>query len=91
MNEKFVLILSVYLILINIAGFLSMGLDKYFAKNHMYRISEKSLFLTAILGGSAGSVLGMHLFRHKTKHWYFLVFMPLILLIQILLVIMVFC
>ena len=54
-----------YLIFINIMGLLSMYLDKYFSKNNMYRISEKSLFFIAILGGSIGSIIGMYQFRHK--------------------------
>ena len=49
-----------YLIFINIMGLLSMYLDKYFSKNNMYRISEKSLFFIAILGGSIGSIIGMY-------------------------------
>ena len=44
---------------------------------------ERTLFLVAIIGGSIGALLGMHVFRHKTKHWYFRVFIPLILLLQI--------
>ncbi len=75
----------VYLILINIAGFLSMYVDKYKAKKHKWRIPEKTLFLFAILGGSVGSILGMQICRHKTKHWYFVVFMPLILILQLIL------
>ncbi|WP_304970393.1 DUF1294 domain-containing protein, partial [Romboutsia ilealis] len=60
-----------YLIFINIVGLLSMYLDKYFAKNNMYRISEKTLFFIAIIGGSIGSIIGMYQFRHKTKHRQF--------------------
>ena len=75
----------VYLILINIACFLSMYVDKYKAKKLKWRIPEKTLFLFAILGGSVGSILGMQICRHKTKHWYFVVFMPLILILQLIL------
>ena len=64
-----------------------MFLDKQKAKRGKWRISEKTLFLFAIIGGSLGSTLGMHLFRHKTKHWYFKLGMPLILIIQIILII----
>ena len=49
-----------YLIFINIVGILSMYLDKYFAKNNMYRISEKNLFIIAFIGGSIGSIIGMY-------------------------------
>ena len=66
-----------YLIFINIVGLLSMYLDKYFAKNNMYRISEKNLFFIAIIGGSIGSIIGMYQFRHKTKHRQFTTGLPL--------------
>ena len=73
-----------YLIVINLVGILSMYLDKYFAKNNMYRISEKNLFLIAIIGGSIGSIIGMYKFRHKTKHKQFTIGLPSILIFQIL-------
>ena len=73
-----------YLILINLVGILSMYLDKYFAKNNMYRISEKNLFLIAIIGGSIGSIIGMYKFRHKTKHKQFTIGLPSILIFQML-------
>jgi uncharacterized membrane protein YsdA (DUF1294 family) len=72
-----------YLIFINIVGMLSMYLDKYFAKNNMYRISENTLFLIAIMGGSVGSIIGMYRFRHKTKHKRFTMGLPIILIIQL--------
>ena len=76
-------IIIAYLIIINIAGIMSMYIDKKRAIKKKWRIPEKTLFLFAILGGSVGSIAGMHLFRHKTKHWYFVIGMPLILIIQI--------
>ena len=76
-----------YLIFINIVGLLSMYLDKYFAKNNMYRISEKALFLIAIIGGSIGSIIGMYQFRHKTKHRQFTTGLPFIIFIQIMILI----
>ncbi|CED93462.1 MULTISPECIES: DUF1294 domain-containing protein [Romboutsia] len=76
-----------YLIFINIVGLLSMYLDKYFAKNNMYRISEKTLFFIAIIGGSIGSIIGMYQFRHKTKHRQFTTGLPAILFIQIIILI----
>ena len=57
----------VYLIGINLAGFIIMGVDKKRAIRGAWRISEASLFLTAILGGSLGCILGMQHFRHKTN------------------------
>lgn len=84
------LILLAYLGIMTLVGFLTMGSDKKRAEKKRWRIPEKTLFLIAILGGSLGSVLGMQLFRHKTKHWYFALFMPLILLAHIALMILFF-
>ena len=80
---KSVYILCFYLIMINLIGFFSMGIDKRKARKHLWRIPEKTLFLFALAGGSLGSLLGMHTFRHKTKHWYFRFGIPVILLLQI--------
>ncbi len=76
-------IFVIYLIGMNIAGFLGMGFDKRRARKHAWRIPEKTLFLCSLLGGSIGTWAGMYVFRHKTKHWYFVAGMPLILLLQI--------
>lgn len=78
----------VYLIILNVAGFVLMGTDKWKAKRKAWRISEKSLFLCSILGGSIGTWAGMYVFHHKTKHWYFVIGMPLILIVQIILLLM---
>lgn len=74
-----------YLFLLSLIGFLLMGIDKWKAKKGRWRISEKTLFLAALLGGSAGACLGMYAFRHKTKHWYFKYGFPTIFLIQLVL------
>lgn len=76
-------ILIGYLLVANLAGFAIMGIDKQRAKKHAWRIPEKILFLTSLLGGSIGTWAGMYAFRHKTKHWYFVVGMPVILLLQV--------
>lgn len=76
-------ILYVYLIVINIAALFIMAEDKHRAKQHLWRISERTLFAAALLGGSIGAILGMYLFHHKTRHWYFVVGMPLILALQL--------
>lgn len=55
----------------NAAAFLLMGEDKRRARKGLWRISERTLFLFAALMGGLGATLGMHVFRHKTKHWYF--------------------
>lgn len=82
--------IAIYLVLINLAGFFSMYSDKRKAQKHKWRIPEATLFLIAIVGGSIGSILGMHLFHHKTRHWYFVYGMPVILIIQIALVVLLF-
>lgn len=76
-------IFNIYLLLINLVGFILMGTDKKRAKKDQWRIPERTLFLTAVLGGSIGSLAGMHFFRHKTKHTSFVIGMPCILIIQI--------
>ena len=63
--------------------FFMMGIDKRKARNGRYRISEKSLFVMALLGGALGGTAGMYVFRHKTRHWYFKLGFPLIALAQI--------
>lgn len=75
----------IYLLIINAAAFALMGIDKYRAKHHRWRISERTLFISALLGGSPGAILGMHTFRHKTQHLTFTVGMPLIFIAQLLL------
>lgn len=79
-------IILVYLVIINIVGLLLMLIDKRRAIENKWRIPEKTLFLIAILGGSIGSIIGMNTFRHKTKHWYFVIGMPTIFIVQIVLV-----
>lgn len=74
-----------YLIFINTLGFILMGVDKRRAISHKYRISEKRLFQTAVIGGSLGCWIGMYFFRHKTKHWYFVCGIPVIFILQIIL------
>lgn len=76
--------ISMYLLTMNIIGFFLMGYDKWKAKKQAFRIPEATLFIVAIIGGSLGSIIGMHLFHHKTRHWYFLYGMPAILATQIL-------
>lgn len=79
------ILFAVYLPVMNLAGYISMGMDKKRAIRGAWRIPEATLFFIALLGGSLGSILGMKHFRHKTKHWYFRLGMPAIFIIQILL------
>ena len=74
--------LAVWLIAINLVTFAVYGIDKRRARRGAWRVPEKTLFLLPLLGGSIGALLGMRVFRHKTKHWYFVVGMPLILVCQ---------
>ena len=70
----------------NIIGFFIMAIDKHKAKKHAWRIPEKMLFLASLVGGSIGTWAGMYVFRHKTKHWYFVIGMPLILVLHVVLI-----
>lgn len=73
---------AIYLVVMNVLGVAVMWSDKRRARLHRWRIPEKVLFGMSLLGGSAGTWAGMYLFRHKTKHWYFVVGMPIILVCQ---------
>ena len=70
------------LAMLNGISFFLMYHDKQSAKKNKRRIPERTLFLSAALFGAFGGTLGMFIFRHKTKHWYFRVFFPLMMLIQ---------
>ena len=72
----------VYLAAVNIIGFVLFGIDKRRAVRHAWRIKESTLFITAVIGGSVGCIIGMQVFRHKTKHRKFVIGMPLILILQ---------
>ena len=75
-------LLAVYLAAINLAAFAVYGADKRCARKGKWRVPEKTLFLLPLLGGSVGALLGMRVFHHKTKHWYFVWGIPAILLAQ---------
>ena len=75
-------LLLVWLAVINLLTFIVYGADKRRARKGKWRVPEKTLFLLPLLGGSIGALLGMRVFHHKTKHWYFVVGMPLILVCQ---------
>ena len=74
----------IYLILINALGFLLMLLDKHKARKKVWRIPEATLLIVALIGGSVGSLIGMYLVRHKTKHLQFSLGIPIMLVIHIL-------
>ena len=75
--------LAYYLLGINAVTFIVYGIDKYKAKKAKWRISEATLLLLAVLGGSIGAWMGMKVWRHKTMHKKFKYGIPAILLIQI--------
>ena len=77
------IVLLLYFAVVNLLAFSLFAIDKKSAKKNKDRVSEGKLFLLAVLGGALGAWGGMYFFRHKTKHWYFVVFMPLILFVQI--------
>lgn len=82
-------LILLYVIIVNLISFIVMGVDKRKARKRAFRIPEATLFVLALIGGSLGSVIGMRLFHHKTRHWYFLYGMPVILALQIILVLAV--
>ncbi|MBO4588587.1 MAG: DUF1294 domain-containing protein [Bacteroidales bacterium] len=80
-------ILEIYLIAINLVTFFIYGIDKLKAKRGKWRIPESMLLTLAVVGGSIGALLGMLVFRHKTKHKKFIIGVPLILAAQVALLI----
>ena len=77
-----VVIVLIALAILNIVAFCLMAWDKRCARKGQWRVSEKGLFLAAACFGALGGVLGMQLLRHKTQHWYFRVFFPVMLAAQ---------
>ena len=76
-------LLLIYLIVINATGLIIMLVDKHNAVNNLRRIPERSLMAVALLGGSLGSLCGMYLFRHKTRHLKFSIGLPMIFAVQL--------
>jgi uncharacterized membrane protein YsdA (DUF1294 family) len=80
----------IYLIVINVATFITYGIDKYKARRAMWRVREASLLILAVLGGSVGAWLGMKVWHHKTQHLKFKYGVPFILFVQIALALYIF-
>lgn len=76
-------LLLVYLLIINAVGFLLMLADKRKARKNRWRIPEATLMTVAAVGGSLGCMIGMRLFRHKTRHPKFFIGLPVILAVQV--------
>ena len=77
----------IYLVIINVIGFLLMFIDKKKAEHGAWRIPEKTLFLATLLGGGIGTISGMYIFRHKTKKLKFTIGLPVILILEVVLVV----
>lgn len=72
-----------YLVIINVVTFMAYAMDKRKARKRKWRIPEKTLLFFAVIGGSVGALLGIHILHHKTKHLKFTVGVPVVLMIQI--------
>ena len=81
MNPILIVMLAVAAVM-NLISFFQMRYDKQCAKQGKRRVPEKMLFLTAGLFGALGGTAAMWIFRHKTKHWYFRLFFPLMMIVQ---------
>ena len=76
-------LILIYLLIINALSFLLMLADKQAARKNLWRIPESTLLTASAFGGSIGGLMGMYFLRHKTKHWKFIICIPLFLLAQI--------
>ena len=85
-TETYMIIILSYLLIINITSFAFYGADKQKAKKGKWRISENTLLLLAVIGGSIGAIAGMKIFHHKTQKTNFKLGLPIIFILQILLV-----
>lgn len=83
MNNELLKYFLIYYAVINVIGFISMGIDKFKAQNHMWRIPEKTLLLYPLLLGSVGSYIGMKVFRHKTLHPQFKYGIPALFVVNV--------
>ena len=83
MKTTLLIIAAVAIVVMNIIAFAFMAEDKKRAKKGAWRIKEKTLFLVTGLFGGLGGTLGMFLLRHKTKHWYFRLGFPAMLVAQV--------
>lgn len=85
MDTKLLIVFAAAAVLViaNIVSFLLMAHDKNCAKKGKWRVPEATLFIATACFGGLGGVLGMQLLRHKTQHWYFKLFFPVFLILQI--------
>ena len=88
MEKKTIILAAVAVVVVmNIVSFALMGHDKKRARQGKWRVPEKTLFLVTACFGGLGGVLGMKVFHHKTHHWCFKVFFPVLLVVQIVLLV----
>lgn len=87
MSETMVTVIWYAVAAMNVIAFVLMGVDKTKAKMHAERIPEKVLFAFAILFGAIGGTIGMYSFHHKTRHWYFVAFFPILAVVQFVLLV----
>ncbi len=90
MGQTFLHIVLIYLAVINVVTFFMYGIDKWKAKKSRWRISEATLLMMAIIGGSIGAWLGMKVWHHKTLHKKFKYGVPLILITQLALILWIY-
>ena len=81
----------IYLLFINVVTFFVYGIDKYKAKHAKWRISEATLLLLAVIGGSIGAWCGMKVWHHKTMHKKFKYGVPVIFILQVALAVWIIC
>ena len=79
-----------YLLIINLIGFVMMWSDKRRAKWGKWRIPEQTLFVVTALGGGIGTIAGMYIFRHKTKKLKFIIGLPTLVILEIILIMYIF-
>lgn len=81
-DDPMMILFALWIVFRNLLAFLMFWLDKQYAKKDLWRIPEKTLIISALLGGSIGALFGMNRFRHKTKHRKFTLGIPAILVLQ---------
>lgn len=88
-KNTLLIIIAIVVVIMNLVSFILMAYDKRCAKRGKWRVPEKTLFIVTACFGGLGGVLGMQLLHHKTKHWYFNVFFPIMLAIQAVLLVFI--
>ena len=83
MDKGAIILAEAVVVIMNMVSFAMMGHDKRCARQGKWRVPEKTLFLVTACFGGLGGMLGMKVFHHKTQHWYFKVFFPVLLIVQV--------